>query len=236
MGNLVRNTMSDSKNDIDELPETITVAVVEDNGALRQSLQEILDAKEGMKCVGVFSNGEEALRQLPQLEPAVVLMDINLPEMTGVDCVRQLVKRMPQVLVIMVTIQSNIDAVFASLQAGACGYLHKPVYAKELLKSVRDVVAGGSPMSAGIARKVVQAFKTFPLVPTETVVKQHRDEQPLTDREHSVLDLLAQGYSYKEISDKIGVSWHTVHNHIRHIYEKLQVQSRGQAVAKFRSR
>jgi len=160
--------------------------------------------------------------------PDVVLSDINLPGMSGVECIRQLVERLPKTLVVMLTIHSNISAIFESLQAGACGYLHKPVTAAELIAAVRDVVDGGSPMTAGIARQVVKAFKVMP----------RRDAQDgelseLTEREREVLRLLSEGALYKEIADEMGVSWHTVHNHIRHIYEKLHVRSRAQAVNKF---
>lgn len=207
-------------------PPTITrVAVVEDSADLRGSLAAILDSTDGMACVAVCASGEEALAALPPVKPDVVFMDINLPGISGVECVRRFAELLPQTLIVMLTIRSNIDAVFDSLQAGACGYLHKPVHADALVASVREVVAGGSPMSAAIARKVVQSFRTRPAVPAAL---------PLTDRERTVLEYLSQGYLYKEIAEEMKVSWHTVHNHIRHIYEKLQVRSRAQAVAKFR--
>ena len=199
----------------------ITIAVVEDNKDLRNSIREILDGAEGVRCVAACATGEEALSVLPALHPAVVFMDINLPGMNGVQCVSQLIELLPQSLVVMLTIQSNINAVFESLQAGACGYLHKPVHA--------DAIAGGSPMTAGIARQVVQSFKAAPAVGSTT-----ESLPELTEREREVLRLLTEGYLYKEIAEKMGLSWHTVHNHIRHIYEKLHVRSRAQAVAKAR--
>ena len=156
-------------------------------------------------------------------------MDINLPGMNGVACVRELIERRPQTLVVMLTIHSNIDAVFQSLQAGACGYLHKPIHATELVAAVREVAAGGSPMTAGIARQVVKSFKTRPA--NERLAEPLPD---LTAREREVLGLLAEGRLYKEIAEQMAVSWHTVHHHIRHIYEKLHVRSRAQAVAKIR--
>jgi len=211
--------------------KTVTVAVVEDNADLCASVRGILDSTDGMICVATCTTGEEALGQLPALKPDVVFMDINLPGMSGVECVRQLVALLPQSLIVMLTIRSNIDAVFASLQAGACGYLHKPVHADDVVASVREVASGGSPMSAAIARKVVQSFQSQPAAAPagETAL-------PLTEREFTVLEYLAKGYIYKEIAEEMKVSWHTVHNHIRHIYEKLQVRSRSQAVAKFRAR
>lgn len=204
----------------------VTVAVVEDNADLCASVRGILDSTDGMSCIAACITGEEALTKLPEVKPDVVFMDINLPGMSGVECVRQLVALLPKTLIVMLTIRSNIDAVFASLQAGACGYLHKPVHAEDVISSVREVIAGGSPMSAAIARKVVQSFQSQPAA---------QPALPLTDRELTVLEYLAQGYLYKEIAEEMKVSWHTVHNHIRHIYEKLQVRSRSQAVAKFRA-
>jgi len=211
--------------------KTVTIAVVEDNADLCASVRGILDSTDGMSCVATCTTGEEALTALPAVKPDVVFMDINLPGMSGVECVRQLVQLLPGTLIVMLTIRSNIDAVFASLQAGACGYLHKPVHAADVVDSVREVIAGGSPMSAAIARKVVQSFQSQPAAPPASEPDFH-----LTDRERTVLEYLSQGYLYKEIAEEMKVSWHTVHNHIRHIYEKLQVRSRSQAVAKFRAR
>lgn len=208
----------------------VAVAVVEDNVELLASMREILDTTPGMRCVAACTCAEQALDVLSQTQPDVVFMDINLPGMNGVDCVRRLVTTLPRVLVVMLTIRSNIDAVFASLQAGACGYLHKPVHADDLVASVREVMGGGSPMSATIARMVVQSFKNLPAPAASS------PDLPLTDRERAVLEYLAQGYLYKEIADIMKVSWHTVHNHIRHIYEKLHVRSRSQAVAKLHGR
>jgi DNA-binding NarL/FixJ family response regulator len=207
----------------------ITIAVVEDNNDLRNSIREILDGTEGVRCVATCATGEEAIAALPALHPAVVFMDINLPGMNGVKCVSQLIELLPQALVVMLTIQSNINAVFESLQAGACGYLHKPVHADAIVAAARDVVAGGSPMTAGIARQVVQSFKVAPSAGTTT-----ESLPELTEREREVLRLLTEGYLYKEIAEKMALSWHTVHNHIRHIYEKLHVRSRAQAIAKAR--
>jgi DNA-binding NarL/FixJ family response regulator len=211
------------------VPE-ITVAVVEDNADLCVSLQGIINKAEGMRCLAVFTTAEKALADLPTLKPDVVIMDINLPGMSGVDCVRQLVDVLPKTLVVMLTIHSNIDAVFQSLQAGACGYLHKPVKGAELIEAIREVVDGGSPMTMGIARQVVKAFKVMP-----RPGGQADKLSELTERERDVLRLLAEGALYKEIAEQIGVSFHTVHNHIRHIYVKLHVRSRTEAINKFLS-
>jgi DNA-binding NarL/FixJ family response regulator len=208
----------------------IRVAVVEDNAQLSRNIQEILDAEGDMRCVKTCTSGEEALAVLPALNPQVVLLDINLPGMSGVETIPKLLELLPKTLVIMVTIQSNMTAVFESLQAGACGYLHKPVKADELIASIRDVVDGGSPMTPGIARQVVKAFKVIPRPDVKS-----GELAELTEREQDVLRLLAEGALYKEIAEQIGVSFHTVHNHIRHIYVKLHVRSRTEAINKLLS-
>jgi len=209
------------------MPPGIRVALVEDQPGLRESLKEALSNAEGVLCVAACANGEEALASLPALAPEVVFMDINLPGMDGVSCVRELTKLLPGALCVMLTVYDNTEAVFNSLQAGACGYLQKPVKARDLIAAAREVVSGGSPMTAKIARLVVQAFRKPTLPPTPS-----EKEAELTAREQAVLDQLVAGYSYKEIGEKLQVSDHTVHFHIRNIYKKLQVRSRAQAVAK----
>jgi len=210
----------------------ISIAVVEDNADVRESLREILDGTAGIRCVAVCPTGEQALAELPALNPRVVLMDIGLPGIDGVECVRRLVERLPGVLVVMLTVHDDTDRIVESLTAGACGYLHKPMRAEELIAAVQEVHDGGSPMTGSIARKVVQAFnKSAPAVKTGS-----RPEEELTEREQTVLEHLAQGFLYKEIAEEMGVSWHTVHTHIRHIYEKFHVRSRGEAVAKYLGR
>ena len=205
----------------------IRLALVEDQRGLRDSLHELLSTTEGIDLVAACANAEQALAELPALAPQVVFMDINLPGMDGVTCVRDLSKVLPETLFVMLTVYDNTDAVFNSLEAGACGYLHKPVKASELVAAARDVMAGGSPISAKIARLVVQAFKK----PVPAAVPK-ATEFELTSREQEVLDLLVKGFLYKEIADQLEISGHTVHFHIRHIYQKLQVRSRAQAVAK----
>lgn len=207
--------------------QEIAVALVEDQGGLRDSLEEVLDGSAGLRCVGAFASAELALEHMPAIKPQVVFMDINLPGMDGVACVRELLLQMPEVLVVMLTMYDNTDAIFNSLEAGAIGYLHKPVRGRELVDAVHEVVAGGSPMSARIARLVVQQFRKSEQAPTSQAEDYH-----LTAREKEVLDLLVEGYLYKEIADQLEISGHTVHFHIRHIYSKLQVKSRAQAVAK----
>jgi DNA-binding NarL/FixJ family response regulator len=208
----------------------IKVAVVEDNAQLSRNIKEILDGAEGMRCVATCTSAEQALAVLPALNPMVVLLDINLPGMSGVECIPKLLELLPKALVVMVTIQSNITAIFQSMQAGAVGYLHKPVDADELIAAIHEVVDGGSPMTMGIARQVVKAFKTIP--PADPLAEEG-DLADLSPREHDILRMLAGGGLYKEIAEELGVSWHTVHNHIRRIYKKLHVRSRSQAINKF---
>lgn len=208
---------------------SIRVALVEDQGGLRESLKKALTGVPGITCVAACANAEQALEELPALQPQVVLMDINLPGMSGVECVRHLVERLPGVLVVMLTVFDNTEAIFNSLKSGACGYLHKPVRGRELVAAIREVAAGGSPMSARIARMVVQTFSN-PVAPAPTT----QALACLTDREQAVLDLVLEGFPYKLIADRLDLSVYTVNFHIRNIYEKLQVHSRAEAVAKLR--
>lgn len=211
--------------------DPIRVALVEDQGGLRASLKRALTDAPGLACVAACGTAEQALEEFPTVRPHVVLMDINLPGISGVECVRHLVDRVPGVLVVMLTVYDNAEAIFASLQAGACGYLHKPVRGPDLVEAIRDVAAGGSPMSARIARMVVQAFKK-----PERAVPPGVPPVRLTDREQAVLDLLLEGFRYRQIADRLGLSVYTVNFHIRNIYEKLHVRSRAEAVAKLRPR
>jgi DNA-binding NarL/FixJ family response regulator len=203
----------------------ISIAIVEDDRAVRASLQGMLQRVVDCRCIGDFASAEEALRKLPSLRPDVILMDINLPQMSGVECVRQLSQLLPATRILMLTVQEDPDSIFNSLAAGASGYLLKPVRADELVAAVQDVFRGGAPMTSIIARKVVQSFKQAGSV--------RSDKDNLSPREQSVLDALAKGYSYKETADLLGISYSTVHTHIERIYQKLHVQSRGQAVAKY---
>ncbi|MEO5916220.1 MAG: response regulator transcription factor [Luteolibacter sp.] len=210
---------------------TITVAVVEDSEPVRESLQEILNDTVGIQCVATCASGEEALERLPLLRPSVVFMDIGLPGISGVECVSRLVRQMPEGLIVMLTVHDDDAPIFESLAAGACGYLHKPIRADALVAAVREVHAGGSPMTSNIARRVVQAFNKVPAVaPADKLPTE------LTPREHSILELLLEAYSYREIAERIGISVHTVNFHIRHIYEKLHVRSRGEIILKFMKR
>lgn len=202
----------------------ISISIVEDNEKLRGTLARVLNRADGFRCVSQYPSAEDALKDLPNVKPDVVLMDINLPGMNGVECVRQLKKILPQILVMMLTVYEDTDNIFDALSAGASGYLLKRTTGPELLDAIREVQRGGSPMTTHIARKVVQSFqKNAPTQPAEN----------LSEREQQVLDLLSKGLMYKEIADKLQISYETVHTYIRRIYEKLQVRTRTEAVAKF---
>ncbi len=204
---------------------SIKVAIVEDEASVRTSLEGILKRSPGCQCVGTFGSGEEAVKEIPKLQPSVVLMDINLPGMDGVECVRQLSVALPKTYFLMLTVHEDPDSIFNSLQAGASGYLLKPTRAAELLAAVKDVFAGGAPMTSNIARKVVQSFKRTAATAPEA--------ENLSPRETEVLDYLVKGFSYKEVADVLKISYGTVHTHIERIYKKLHVQSRAQAVARY---
>lgn len=205
----------------------ITVAIVEDDARIRRSLATMLGTAEDIECVGQFANAEDALRKVPALQPRVIFMDIHLPGMSGVDCVRELAAIEPKPQIVMLTSYDDSEAIFSSLSAGACGYLLKPIRTTQLLAAVRDVYSGGAPMSGQIARRVVEAFNKPAATPPASPATAS-----LSEREAQILQLLSEGYLYKEIADKLGISYSTVRTHIERIYEKLHVQSRAQAVAK----
>jgi DNA-binding NarL/FixJ family response regulator len=201
---------------------------VEDNDQLRATLARVISRAEGFQCVGQYPSAEAALEGVPKDKPNVVLMDINLPGIDGVECVRRLKPILPETQVIMLTVYEDTENIFNALAAGASGYLLKRTPSAELLTAIRQVLQGGSPMTAHIARKVVQSFQK----PVSTVPGNEATEE-LSPREREVLDLLSQGFLYKEIAEKLGISYETVHTYIRRIYEKLQVRTRTEAVAKF---
>jgi DNA-binding NarL/FixJ family response regulator len=204
----------------------ITVSIVEDNDKLRATLARVLNRADGFKCISDYPNAEDALKALPQVRPDVVLMDINLPGMNGVECVRQLKTAAPQIQVMMLTVYEDTENIFEALAAGANGYLLKRTPTQELLEAIHEVHRGGSPMTMHIARKVVQSFQRAPAAETP-------NKDNLSEREQQVLDLLSRGLMYKEIAEKLAISYETVHTYIRRIYEKLQVRTRTEAVAKF---
>ena len=203
---------------------SIAVSIVEDDPRVRASLAKLVDSTPGFRCVSNHSSAEDALQTLPGFSPDVVLMDINLPGASGVECVRRLKPSLPKTQVIMLTVYQNTDHIFKALAAGATGYLLKQTPPAELLAAIKDVHVGGSPMSGHIARKIVQSFQEPAHAATGA--------ETLSPREAEVLDLLAKGFLYKEIADQMKISYATVHTHIRHVYEKLHVRSRTEAVAK----
>src|SRR3954468_17687215 len=203
----------------------ITVSIVEDNEQLRNTVARVLNRSEGFKCLSHYGNAEDALKDLPNVKPEVVLMDINLPGINGVECVRQLKQVLPALQVIMLTVYEDTDNIFSALAAGATGYMLKRTKTPELLEAIREVHRGGSPMTTHIARLVTASF-----------LKGGQSPQPtenLSQREQEVLDCLSHGFLYKEIAEKLGISYETVHTYIRRIYEKLQVRTRTEAVVKF---
>jgi DNA-binding NarL/FixJ family response regulator len=204
---------------------SIAVSIVEDDPQVRSSLAKLIDSSPGFRCLSRHGSAEEALKEIPKVQPQVVLMDINLPGLNGVECVRRLKPQLPGTQMIMLTVYQNTEHIFNALQAGATGYMLKQTPPAELLAAIKEVHAGGSPMSSHIARKIVQSFQQpAPVAATA--------DANLSPREAEVLDLLAKGFLYKEIADQMKVSYATVHTHIRHIYEKLHVRSRTEAVAK----
>lgn len=204
----------------------ITVAIVEDNAGLRNSLKLLLDESPGYRSEGVYATGEDALRQIPKSPPQVVLMDIHLPNISGIECTARLKELVPGIQIVMITAYGDHDKIFKALRAGASGYLLKRSSPEEILQAIDDVMHGGSPMTSEIARKVVEAFQQ----PAATGSEDHS----LSRRETEVLDLLARGCSDKDIGNQLSVSVPTVRFHLKHIYEKLHVRSRLEAVLKFK--
>jgi DNA-binding NarL/FixJ family response regulator len=203
---------------------SIAISIVEDQRALRESLVEWLGNAPGIRCVGAYASAEEALRGIPALSPDVVLMDINLPGMNGIQCVARLKERLPKTQILMLTTYDEGDLIFDSLRAGANGYLLKNMPREELVAAVEQVHAGGAPMSLQVARKVINHFHRTP--------KSTSDLEQLTNREKDILRLLAKGYLYKEIAEALGISMSTVRTHVTAVYEKLHVQSRTEAAMK----
>lgn len=206
----------------------ITVSIVEDDAPSRQILAGWIQREEGFQCVSEHCSAEEAMEHLPALGPSVVLMDINLPGISGIECVRRLKPGLPHMQFVMLTVYEDTEHIFEALSSGATGYMLKQTPKEELLAALREVNAGGSPMTSNIARKVVQSFQhPSPILP---------EDEALSPREREVLNLLAHGYLYKEIAESIRVSLPTVNTYVRRIYEKLHVRSRAQAVARYSQR
>lgn len=203
---------------------SISVSIVEDDAGLRENLVRLIENSPGFRCSSQHATAESALKEIPHANPEVVLMDINLPGLNGMECVRRLKPMLPGVQIIMLTAYNKIEHIYDALSAGATGYLLKQTKPEDLLAAIRDVHEGGSPINSSIARKIVQSFQKTAAVGGEVAT--------LSPRESEVLELLAKGYLYKEISEKLDLSFSTVRTHVRHIYEKLHVRSRTEAVTK----
>lgn len=203
----------------------IHVAIVEDDEEIRANLTHRIGGNAGFRLLRAFSDGEAAVAELPRCKPDVVLMDINLPGMDGVECVRALKVKMPETQFIMLTVYEDNNRLFKSLTAGASGYLLKRTSPAKLLQAIREAHVGGSPMTPQIARRVVQHFRQLP--------EESSELEKLAPREMEVLDQLSKGFRYKEIVDNLGISNGTLHSYIRNIYEKLHVHSRTEAVVKY---
>jgi DNA-binding NarL/FixJ family response regulator len=203
----------------------IKISIVDDQSELREKIASFLDSSPGLKCLSSYASAKEALAALPAEKPDVILMDINLGGVSGIECVRQLKPKMPHAQVIMLTVFEDTEKIFTALTAGASGYLLKRMPLSKLSEAIHEVVDGGSPMSAPIAREVVRLLQK---IPSAGDVNAH-----LSPREREVLESLAAGRTYKIIGNEMGVTIHTVRSYIRRIYEKLHVQSRTEAVAKY---
>ena len=206
----------------------IQVALVEDDPEIRANLANRIGKSSAFRLLRCYADAESALLDLPKHRPEVVLMDINLPGVDGIECVRQLKVQMHDVQFIMLTIYEDGNRLFKSLMAGASGYLLKRTPPEKLLAAIKEVHEGGSPMTPEMARRVVQHFQHMPGPVT--------DVQRLTPREKDVLEQLARGFRYKEIEDNLGISTGTLRSHIANVYEKLHVHSRTEAVVKYLNR
>jgi len=211
----------------------ISVCIVDDNNELRAALEEIISMSDGYKCVGTMSTADEANRKLPLINPDVVLMDINLgSDETGIDCVRELKPVMPSTNFMMCTVYEEDEKIFEALNAGASGYILKKTAPGKLLEAIRELYQGGAPMSSQIARKVVAAFQKN----TTVSGTSDHDLATLSNREKEILELLSRGLMYKEIAAALFISQETVRKHVYHVYEKLHVSNRVEAVNKFYGR
>jgi len=206
----------------------VKVSIVEDDRETRETLKLLLNGAENVRCLKDYASGEEALRGIPVEKPDVAMVDINLPGISGIECIARLKLKLPELRVLVLTSYGESDRIFDSLRAGASGYLLKKSGYAELVQAVEQIHAGGAPMSMQVARQVVDHF--------HQIQKTSLEVERLTSREQEILALLAQGYLNKEISDQLGISVNTVGTHVQHIYEKLHVQTRTAAAAKFLNR
>ncbi len=202
----------------------ISVGIVEDDEILRNSLTKLVGATPGVQCVAACATGEMALQKLPAVKPDVILMDLNLPHMSGIECIRRLKDQLPQTPVIVLTVYEDSEHIFHALKAGASGYLLKRSEPEEVLEAIKNAREGGAPMSSQIARRVVHSFHEH---------STGAETTSLTERENEILAYLSKGFANKEIADELNISVPTVRTHLRHIYEKLHVRSRTEAIVKY---
>jgi DNA-binding NarL/FixJ family response regulator len=209
------------------MKEQISVSIVEDMPDVRQKVKHIIEHSEEFVCLSTYANAENAVDELPKLKPDIVLMDINLPGMSGIECIKKIKKKCPEMQFMMFTIYENSEQVYEALAAGASGYLLKKTPSEKILEALKELHEGGAPMSTHIARKVISFFQKE---------NKTNDNSQLSNREKQVLALLSKGFLYKEISNQLFISTGTVRQHIHKIYEKLHVQNRMEAINKFYGR
>lgn len=200
-----------------------SIAIVEDNPTIRAGLEELVTGLKGCRCVGAFGSAEDALRKLPTLKPELVLMDINLPNLSGIECTARLRDLLPDARMLMLTVYEDEERIFQALKAGASGYILKRAGKQEIIEAINELRAGGAPMTSAVARKVVDSF----------CERRPNEELQLTRRETEILDCLARGLSNKEIAGQLSLSVETVGWHLKQVYEKLHVHGRTEAAVKF---
>jgi DNA-binding NarL/FixJ family response regulator len=203
----------------------IKVAIVEDSRTIRESLRRIIDDTPGMACACAVGSAEEALTEMPRCQPDVILMDIHLPNISGIECTARLKETLPSTDVIMLTVYEDNDKIFRALQAGACGYLLKRTQPEQLIQAIKDVKQGGAPMTSEVARRLVETFQRTATAPPPEV--------ELSRREREILELVSRGYGNKEIGEQLSVSLETVRHHLKRVYDKFHVHSRSEAVVKY---
>lgn len=203
----------------------ISVSIVDDEKELCESIARFVNGSQGFRCSATYRSGEEALKHLPVEKPDVVLMDINMAGMNGVECVRRLKGLVPEMKIMMLTVYEDTDQIFRALSAGASGYMLKRSTPAKLLEAIRELNEGGSPMSSSIARKVVASF--------QKTDQTSEEKAYLSPRERTVLESMAKGLTYRQTAEQLGISIDTIRTHVRRIYEKLHVQSSTEAVAKY---
>ncbi len=199
----------------------ISVAIVDEQRDVREGLQNLLNSAEGFNCIATFSSGELALKDVVRVHPDVILMDVDLPAMSGTECIKSLKNLLPDLEIVILTNRTDDDTIFQALSAGANGYLSKTIFPSKLLGAITEVVNGGAPMNMAVARRVVQSFN-----------KNRNELSQISRRESEVLELLCEGYNYKSIASSLFISPNTVRFHLKNIYRKLHVNSRHEAVLK----